>query len=178
MQQLKSIINDYRRCFNNAIENVDIVQTIDSPNIIYREIEEPNGSVIENMTYFQKLTMMHVPLFTFFIEKEQFLSKTFYNNVMESKRNLKCMLSLKDEENLITKQDFPHHDFKIINPRKWLTSVIKFYTNKDYSPILKIRDYIEKNNIEIDGPILLRAISFKNNIENNYDYYEVYIPIK
>lgn len=178
LQQLKSVINDYRKCFNNAIENVDVIKISENPNIIYREIEEPNGSVIENMAYFQKLTMMHVPLFTFCINKELFLSDMFSNNVMECRKHFKYSLSLKDEEDLITKVDFPHKDFKIINPKKWLTSVIKFYTNKDYSSILKIREYIKRNNIEIDDSILLRAISFKNNFENNYDYYEVYIPIK
>jgi len=178
LQQLKSVISDYRKCFYNAIENVDVLKISDNPNIIYREIEEPNGSVIENMTYFQNLTMMHVPLFTFCINKELFLSEMFYNNVMECRKHFKYALSLKDEEELISKEDFSHEDFKIIQPRKWLTSVIKFYTNKDYSSILNIREYIKQNNIEIDGPILLRAISFKNNAENNYDYYEVYIPIK
>lgn len=178
LQQIKSVINDYRKCFNNAIENVDAIKISENPNIIYREIDEPNGSVIENMSYFQKLTMMHVPLFTFCIDKELFLSEIFCNNLIECRKYYKHALSLKDEEGLISKEDFPHKDFSIIQPRKWLTSVVKFYTNKDYSAILKIREYIMQNNIEIDGYILLRAISFKNNIENNYDYYEVYIPIK
>lgn len=178
LQQLKSVINDYRKCFNNAIENLDIIKISENPNIIYREIEEPNGSVIENMIYFQKLTMMHVPLFTFLIDRELFLSDMFCDNVMEARKYYKYALSLKDEEKLIAKEDFSYKDFKIIQPRKWLTSVVKFYTNKDYSAILKIREYIKQNDIEINGPILLRAISFKNNAENNYDYYEVYIPIK
>ena len=178
LQQIKSVINDYRKCFNNAIENVDVIKISENPNIIFREIEEPNGSVIENMSYFQNLTMMHVPLFTFLIDKELFLSEMFYNNIKESRKYYKYALSLKDEEGLISKEDFPHKDFNIIEPIKWLTSVVKFYTNKDYSAILKIREYVEQNSIEIDGPVLLRAISFKNNIENNYDYYEVYIPIK
>lgn len=178
LQQLKSVINDYRKCFNNAIENIDVIKISENPNIIYRQIEEPNGSVIENMSYFQNLTMMHVPLFTFCIDKELFLSEMFYNNIKESRKYYKYALSLKDEEELISKEDFPHKDFNIIKPKKWLTSVVKFYTNKDYSAILKIREYVEQNCIEIDGPVLLRAISFKNNIYNNYDYYEVYIPIK
>jgi len=178
LQRLKSIVNDYRRCFEYAKENVDVIKIINSPILIYREIIEPEGSVIESLKFFEKLTLMHVPLYTFCIDKELFLSKIFYDNVMECRKYFKNALSLIDEENLVASEKFPHGDCKVINPMKCLTSVIKFYTNKDYSSILKIREYIEQNNLEIEGSILLRAISFKNNIKNNNDLYEIYVPIK
>ena len=98
--------------------------------------------------------------------------------MMECRKFFKCGLSLIDEEDLILKSDFPLEEFRILNTNKVLTSVIKFYTNKDYSSILKIRDYIVQNNLEIEHSIYLRAISFKNNIKDNYDYYIVYIPLK
>lgn len=179
LHRLKSIINDYRRCFNYSVENFEKIKIINnSPIIIYKEIEDTNGSVIENMKLFNKLTLIHEPLYTFCIDKGLFLSKKFYNNMMECRKFFKCGLSLIDEEDLILKSDFPLEEFRILNTNKVLTSVIKFYTNKDYSSILKIRDYIVQNNLEIEHSIYLRAISFKNNIKDNYDYYIVYIPLK
>lgn len=177
LKRLKSVVIDYKECFQNAIQNHEVLRTIERPVLIYKEIEEPDGSLIENLKFFEKITMMHVPLFTFCVDKDLFLSQKFYDDIKGCRKSFKHGLSLIDEEKLVSKADFPHDQCKILNERKCLTSVIKFYTNKDYSSMTRIIDYIRKNNIEVVGSVLLRAISFKNNIENNYDFYEVYIPI-
>lgn len=177
---LKSIVNDYKVIFNYAIDNFEKIEIIESPAVIYKEIVEPDGSVIENLKFFDKLTLKHEPLYTFCVDKELFLSEKFSTSdgVMESRKFFKVGLSLIDDENLILKDDFPAEDCIVLKPSRWLTSAIAFYTNKDYSSILKIRDYIIDNNLEIEGAILLRAISFKNSSKNNYDCYEVFIPLK
>ncbi len=177
LQRLKSVVQDYKECFQNAIENYELLKVIERPVIIYKEIE-PDGSLIENLKFFEKMTMMHVPLFTFCIDRDLFLSKEFYDDIKGCRKYFKTGLSLIDEENLVAKADFPAEQCKILSETKCLTSVIKFYTNKDYSSIIRIIDYIRQNNIEVVGSVMLRAISFKNNLENNYDFYEVYIPIK
>lgn len=178
LQRLKSNVSDYKRCFKYAMENFGVIKIINSPVLICKEIDEPNGSVIENLKFFEKLTLMHVPLFTFYIDKKLFLSKEFNDITMECRIKFRYALSLRDDESLVSMKDFPYGDCEIINPRKCLTTVIKFYTKKDYSSIIKVKEYIEKNNLEVNGDVLLRAISFKNNIKNNCDYYEVYVPIK
>lgn len=178
LKKLKCIINDYKLCIYNAIHNYNKINIAEEPAIIYKEIKQSEGSLIDNLNLFKELSLCHVPLFTFVVEKDLFMSDEFYNNVKDCRKHFKYALSLLNDENLASKLDAEYDGFKVLNPKKCLKSVIKFYTHKDYSEIIEIIRYIKENNMEIEGPVLLRAISFKNNIDNNYDFYEIYIPLK
>ncbi|MEL7648659.1 MAG: MerR family transcriptional regulator [Sedimentibacter sp.] len=178
LKKLKWIINDYKQCIYNAIQNYDKINIAEDLAVVYKEIEQSESSLIDNLNLFKNLSMTHIPLFTFVVDKDLFLSDEFYNNVKDCRSYFKYALSLVNDENLASRADTYSGGFKVLNPRKCLKSVIKFYTHRDYSAIIRIVDYIRDNNLEIDGPVLLRAISFKNDKDNNYDFYEIYIPLK
>jgi DNA-binding transcriptional MerR regulator len=177
LKTLKCIINDYKQCILNAIQNYNKINIAQDLAVVYKEIEQNEGSLIDNLNMFKNLSMTHVPLFTFIIDEELFLSDEFYNNVKDCRKYFKYALSLVNDDNLASSAD-SCGCFKVLSPQRCLKSVIKFYTHRDYSSIIEIVDYIRANKLEIDGPVLLRAISFKNDISNNYDYYEIYIPLK
>lgn len=175
LQESKGIIRDYRLSLRTVQTYNNKVIIKDSPTIIYKEILcNDMLSVLED---FKKISLNHTKLFTFIIDKDLFLSEEFLLP-NEVKNKFRYALSMKDDDNVAEKIDVQEKGFEVIKSTKCLYSVVELYANCDYNNIMNLRDYILKSKFEIEGNILLRTISLRNNLQNNLDYYEVWIPLE
>jgi len=175
LNMVKDMIDDYNQSNINTYSNLDNINIDDNVFILYQEINEkhPFNLIIKQ---FEELELNKIPLFTFCFEKEVFLSVNF-KNAMISKYNSKFAISIKTNKNDIVNKE-KLRNFKVFNPNRCFVTTIKCHTNKDYSSYARLKDLLEENNLVVNGVVLYRAVSFRNNINDNHDYYEIYIPIE
>ena len=175
LKSLKLMVRDYQKSFREAIIQMGHITVETSPLMIYKEVEY---SMKDTMAAFNELTKEYVPKFTFVLDKDSFLDTEldFYDTKTRNSM-MEYALTMIDDEAISRKEDFPYGKFDIIKPRKCVKAIMKFYTNRDYGDLNRLRDYIIDNNYELCGPILLRTISIRNNKELNVDYYEAWAPI-
>lgn len=176
LNRTKDMIDDYGKYLINVYGNMNEINIVNNIFILYQRINQDVHTFNMIIKQFEGLQLNKIPLFTFCFEKEIFLSNQF-TSVMDSRHYSKFAMSIKAEE-----KDLPNkkklNEFLIFRPEKCLFTTIKLHTNKDYSAADRLRNYMEENNLIVDGMVLYRAVSFRNNIIDNQDYYEVYIPIK
>jgi len=175
LNMIKDMIDDYNKLNIHAYNNLNDYYIDDNVLIIYQEINK-NKSFNMNIQQFEELNLKKIPLFTFCFDKEVFISDEF-ENAMTSKYKGRFALSIKTEKNSIFNRD-SLKNFKVFSPEKCLVTTIRCYTNKDYSSFGRLKELLKENNLTADGMVLFRAVSFRNNICNNQDYYDVFIPVK
>ena len=176
LNRTKDMIDDYGKYLVNVYGNMNEINIVNNIFILYQIINQDVHTFNMITKQLEGLQLNKIPLFTFCFEKEAFLSNQF-NSVMDSRYYSKFAMSIKVEEKDILNEE-KLHEFLIFKSEKCLFTTIKFHTNKDYSAADRLRNYIKENNLIVDGMVLYRAISFRNNIIDNQDYYEVYIPLK
>lgn len=174
MKRLRSIVWDYKICFRSAVTDLGKIRITESPVFIYKDVGD---SLIETTKDFSELTDYHVPKFTFVVDKDLFLSDEF-DDVNTCKKKFSYAVTLKDDEKLAERADFPRDRFRVVHYRKCIYTILKFYTNVDYDSILELKRYVIENGFVLTGDILLRVISMRNDKRQNTDYYEVWVPVK
>lgn len=174
LRRLKSIVCDYKISFQKGLANMGAYRIMESPAFIYRDVGD---SLIDTSKYFSELTDYHVPKFTFVVPAELFLSNEF-DDVNVAKQKFSYAVSLKDDERLTEREDFPKDRFQVVQYRRCVYTTLKFYTNVNYDSILALKRFILGNGHTVTGNLLLRVISMRNNRQTNVDYYEAWVPIK
>lgn len=174
LQRLKSIVCDYKISFQKGLDNMGRFHVMESPVFIYRDVGD---SLIETSKYFSELTDCHVPKFTFVVSRELFVSDEF-DDVNTAKQKFSYAVSLKDDEQLTERADFPKDRFQVVHYKKCVYTTLKFYTNVNYDSILDLKRFVLDNGYTVAGNLLVRVISMRNNRETNVDYYEAWVPIK
>ena len=173
---IKDMIDDYSKYLINTYSNMNEINIVNNIFILYQIINQDVHTFNMITKQFEGLQLNKIPLFTFCFEKETFLSNQL-SGIADSRDYLKFAISIKAEEkDILNKEKL--NEFLIFKPEKCLFTIIKVHTNKDYSAADRLKNYVKENNLIVDGMVLYRAISFRNNIIDNQDYYEVYIPIK
>lgn len=174
LRRLKSIAWDYKVSFQKGVASLGKYQVIESPVFIYRDVGD---SLIETSKYFSELTDYHVPKFTFVISKDLFLSDEF-DDVNVSKQKFSYAMSLKDDEQLTERADFPEDRFRVVHYPRCVHTTLKFYTNVNYDSIVALKYFVLNCGYTIIDNLLIRVISMRNNRETNIDYYEAWVPIE
>ena len=176
IMQVQMMVRDYQKSFSNTIMQMGQITVEDSPRMIYKDI---GMSMKDTMAAFQQLTREQVPKFTFVLSKENFLDTEMdWLNPEMRKSAMDYAMTLLDDERLSEHEDFPADKFEILEPKKCVHAILRFYTDRDYSDLGTVRDYILKNGYEVAGSVMLRTISVRNNIKLSVDYYDFWVPIK
>ncbi|MFV0516862.1 MAG: MerR family transcriptional regulator [Aminipila sp.] len=174
LKRLKSTVWDYKMSFTHAATGLNKIHITESPIFIYKDVEE---SLINTLESFNSLTEYHIPKFTFIVPQELFLSERIITSENACKKEFTYAVTLKDDGKLTESKTFPKDKFKVIHYEKCIYTVMKFYTNQDYSDIVNLREYVTSNGFLVVGDVMLRVISIKNSSELNIDYYETWVPI-
>ena len=178
LEELLIIVRDYKKSFGKAIQHLGEISIEDAPVMIYKRVGE---SMAKDMVEFNRLASAHVPKFTFVASPEIFLSDSFpicLNDRTRREEIFDYAITLIDDENLKDTVDFTESDFEIIPSRKCIHATVKAYTNFDYSDMLRPRDYIINQQLELKGNAIYRIISTRNNVQRSTDYYEFWAPIE
>ena len=170
-----AVVKDYIESFTNTINCLSKIQVELSEPMIYLDV---GGNMTAAMDAFSRLTQRYVPKLTFIIPQtlvdfhEDAHSLESFNRI---KKQFQYALTLVDDGNFHAMEDFPSDVFTYCPPRKCVHAAIKAMTNQDYSEFYKCLDFIRENHLELDGAIMLRALSFRN-----YDmaYYDFWAPVK
>lgn len=175
LKSLQLMVRDYQKSFSNAIMHMGRIEIEESPRILYKEIEMPMKDI---MNAFYNLSKEQVPKFTFVIPKESFMQRDIFTNPELRKTASDYAMTLIDDDGLADRDDFPKDEFQVLECTKCIHAVIKFYTNKDYSDLERVWNYMKENDCEVSGSVLLRTLSIRNNIKSSVDYYDCWVPIK
>ncbi len=175
---LLSMVIDYKKNFNKVVNQMGTIKIEKSPTFICKSLDVSCLNIMEDFT---EIMPAHVPLFTFFCNKDKFISEDYVSdlNNSEKRRDLfQYKLTLIDDEEYVQKKDFPEDRFIILKPQKCVHAIVKNYTNNNYSGTLRLREYIIKNNFNLKGDVMFRAISIRNNSKESVDYYDFWAPIE
>ncbi len=175
LNMIKDMIDDYNKLNIYTRNSLNDFHIDDNVLIIYQEINK-NKSFNMNIKQFEDLGFDKIPLFTFCFDKEVFNSDEF-ENAMTSKYKGRFALSIRIDKDAALNKEMSK-DILIFNPERCLVTTILCRTNKDYSSFARLKKLLHENSLTEDGMVLFRAVSFRNNIYDNQDYYEVFIPIK
>ena len=176
LKSLQIMVRDYQKSFSGAIMQMGEITVKNSPVMIYRDIGD---SMKDTMAAFQRLSKEQVPKFTFVISKENLFDQRT-NAIDPAVRNamMDYAMTLIDDEQLSEQENFPSDCFTVVKSMKCVHTILKYYTNKDYSDINRVRQYIKENGYKVAGMSLLRTLSVRNNIKLNVDYYDFWVPIE
>ncbi|MBR5230601.1 MAG: MerR family transcriptional regulator [Firmicutes bacterium] len=176
LKSLQMMVRDYQKSFSNTIMQMGQITVEDSPLMIYKDI---GVSMKDTMLAFQQLTKEQVPKFSFILGKEDFLNeKIDWLNPEARKSAMDYSMTLIDGELLSEQEGFPADKFEVLSPVKCVHTILRFYTDRDYSDLNRVRNYILENGYEVAGSIMLRTVSVRNNINLSVDYYDCWVPIK
>lgn len=175
LKSLQMMVRDYRKSFQNAIAHMGSIVIEESPRMLYKKIEAPMKEIMEA---FYALSREQIPKFTFVIAKDRFMQRDVSVNPESRDLSSECVMTMIDEEGMADLCDFPKEKFQILEQRKCVHAVLKFYTNKDYSELERVWNFMEKNGCEIAGAALLRTLSTRNSIKSSVDYYDLWVPIE
>lgn len=176
LKSLQLMVRDYQKSFSNTIMQMGQITVEASPLMIYKDI---GSSMKDTMAAFNRLTREHIPKFTFIIQKENFFN-TELDLTDQNVRNkiMDYAMTLLDDELLSQQDDFPKDAFQVVEPMKCVHAILRFYTNRDYSDLGRVRNYILENGYEVAGPVMMRMVSARNNMKLNVDYYDLWLPIE
>lgn len=178
LKNMKTIVSDYRKSFGEIIQNLENMNIEKSPTFIYKDVD---NSLTDVMKVFQGLSQTQMSKFTFVCEKETFLSDDFSEDIKNREKRQKMFkyaVTIIDDEHLAGRDGFNHEQFKVISPYKCVHSIVKNYTNIDYSGFEKMRKFIVENRLHIVDDPIFRVVSFRNNKKESIDYYDVWVPIE
>ena len=175
LKSLQIMVRDYQKSFSSTIMQMGQITIEDSPLMIYKEI---GNSMKDTMAAFNQLSREQVPKFTFILQEESFFNEDLVLTD-QSVRNqiMDYAMTLVDDELLSTQPHFPKECFQVMEPMKSVHTILRFYTNLDYSDLGRLRRFILDHNYNVTGPLLLRTVSVRNNIKLNVDYYDCWVPI-
>lgn len=170
-----AVVKDYIESFSNTISSLNNIQIEMSKPIIFKSVGQ---NMTTAMSAFNDLTQLYVPKLTFIVPKllvDVDESAYTLENFNFIKKQFRYALTMEDDGDFHLRDDFPTDVFTYYPPRKSVHASISMITNQDYSEYYKCLSFIRENGLELDGPIMLRTISFRN-----YDvaYYDFWAPIK
>ena len=170
-----AVVKDYIEGFTNTINSLGEIRIEMSKPLIFKSVGQDMTTAMEA---FSNLTQHYVPKLTFVIPQllvdadESAYTLEKFNYI---KKQFHYAITLEDDADFHLKSDFPQDVFSYYPPRKCVHASIRMLTNQDYSEYYRCLEFIRENELELDGDIMLRAVSFRN-----YDvaYYDFWAPIK
>ncbi len=178
LQKTLSIVDDYKKMMRSCINTMDEIFIMQSPRMLCKIAED---SMIDVLNEFNKLTDRHVPRFTLFTDRNEFMSDNLKKQVTDPayrQRISTNAITLIDDENHSECEEFLKTDFLVIEPRKCVYTTGKCYTHVDYELYIRVHDYLKEKHLKLTDDILFRIISTRNNKEKSVDYYEAWAPIE
>lgn len=178
LKTMQMMAKDYQKSFSKAIQNLGNISIEMSERLIYMDADD---SIKDAMAEFSKLTYVHVPKFTFVVEKENFFDEDVWKNIIspEVRKNfMNYAITLVDDGHFGESPDFVNGKFRIIPPQKCVHATLRVYTNRDYSEFIRCKDYIRDNGLRLTGNPMYRILSARNNSQKSVDYYEFWAPVE
>lgn len=175
LKGLQIMVNDYQKIFSNMIKHMGEIGIEESPVFICKRVE---GSMIDTMDAFNRLTKARVPKFTFVLPRERFVDRDAWKGFEFSETRQKLCefaITMIDDEDFIGKPSFPRDQFQVILPCKCVHAVIKANTGRDYSDFYKCRDYVLDHGLTLTGDPMFRTSAIQY---NNVAYYEFWAPVE
>lgn len=178
LADLKEKIADYRTYFEGAKDCINTIRAEGHQAIIYNNIGVGSHTIGDIMEDFKRMYPRHMPALTFLLDKDMFLSDSLSATIKDNRQSLKYVMSLKVDSRWDDYVRCEGNRFITVEADRWLSYITKFYTSRDYSSIDKLADYVKAEGLAIGGPVFLRTISFRNNIDESVDYYEICVPLE
>lgn len=106
---------------------------------------------------------------------ETYIDRNYERNLRE---NMDFVLTIEDDRRYSLREDFPANEYKILESKKCVHTILKIATNNDYSEMDNFLDYIIERNLVIDGDAIFRLLIETKSFKQSYEYFEVWLPVK
>lgn len=180
LQKKAKLLRDYRHKVEECMSNMGQVEIVQAPVFICKEVEESMARVMEA---FEKLEQTAIPLLTIFAggNPGDYTDLKFLESLTDRRTRQQVnqyMVTLVDETGLSEKEDFPQETFQVILSRKCLHGFGAIYTNRDYTQLSFITEYIRERQLQVAGTPMVRILANECDAGRNVEYLELWIPVE
>lgn len=175
LTKLKAILKEYDELFHRSIHELNQYRICKSPTIAYKVLTESLDTSMKEVTH---ISHDRIPFFTYMIEKAAFNSPSYKDLIITSEgrgKIAKVALSFNYDKSI---DELAHTTLNTFSFPICINAIIRCYTDKDYSQLVAIKEYMNSKGYQACGPMISRLLFINNNKSDSADYYEIWIPLE